>query len=233
MTQKYAAKFTTIKSQLTEFINWVSENQLKSKGYKEEEVRAQIASLCQATEVHLKGYNHSDYKVKFIEWIINFITREVAALDSGKKKSETTRIGLIIDTIRIEFKNRFEHELVDYPFVFENVRYIHWKWRYREILMILYSLKELGAFNESTKELDMSNLKDLIYRFGFADWQHLDLESSWKDTQTAWSRIMNRSTSQESKRDNVVSSAENAAYQTLKKFSLELQNALNQYDNCD
>ncbi|MCE2683516.1 MAG: hypothetical protein LW704_11320 [Cryomorphaceae bacterium] len=190
MTQEYAAKFTAIKSQLNQFILWIEENQLNKRGYKAEDVTRQIDSLCRSTALHIKSYRHQDYKVKFIEWIINFITRELAALDSGKKKSETTRIALIIDTVRIEFKNRFEHELVDYPFVFENVRYIHWKWSYREILMILYSFKELGAFNESSQELDMSNLKDLIYRFGFADWQHVDLESSWKHTQTAWRRIM-------------------------------------------
>jgi hypothetical protein len=222
MTQEYAAKFTAIKSQLNQFILWIEENQLNKRGYKAEDVTRQIDSLCRSTALHIKSYRHQDYKVKFIEWIINFITRELAALDSGKKKSETTRIALIIDTVRIEFKNRFEHELVDYPFVFENVRYIHWKWSYREILMILYSFKELGAFNESSQELDMSNLKDLIYRFGFADWQHVDLESSWKHTQTAWRRIMETTTSMSDKRSDLFAKSELAAAQKLIWYADEL-----------
>ena len=222
MTQEYAAKFTAIKYQLNQFISWIKENQLEKKGYRAEEVTRQIDSLCQSTTLHIKSYRHKDYKVKFIEWIINFITRELAALDSGKKKSETTRIALIIDTVRIEFKNRFEHELVDYPFVFDDVKYIHWKWSYREILMILYSFKELGAFNESSQELEMSNLKDLIYRFGFADWQHLDVESSWKDTQTAWRRIMETTTNMSDNRSDLFAKSEFAAAQKLISYADEL-----------
>ncbi|MEY4954167.1 MAG: hypothetical protein RI981_252 [Bacteroidota bacterium] len=220
MTQKHAAKFASIKYQLTEFVSWVSKHQLKTKGYKEEYVRTRIASLCDATAVHLDCYNHSDYKVKFIEWVIDFITRELALLDSGIKDSE--RIVWVINTVRIEFKNKFEHILVDYPFVFENVRFIHWKWKYREILMILYSLKELGAFNESTEELDMSNLKDLIYRFGFADWQNVDLESSWKDTQTAWRRIMETSTTMSDNRSDLFAKSETAAAKKLIWYVEEL-----------
>jgi hypothetical protein len=226
MTQKYAAKFTDIKSKLNQFIRWIKENQLEKKGYRAEEVTRQLDSLCQSTELHIKSYTHQDYKVKFIEWIINFITRELAALDLRKKKSVTDQIALIIDTVRITFKNRFEHELVDYPFVFENVRYIHWKWSYREILMILYSFKELGAFNESSQELDMSNLKDLIYRFGFADWQHVDLESSWKHTQTAWRRIMETSTKKSHVRSDDFSEKESAAAQKLIWFANQLDKLL-------
>ena len=226
MTQEYAAKFTAIKYQLNQFISWIKENQLEKKGYRAEEVTRQIDSLCQSTALHIKSYRHQDYKVKFIEWIINFITRELAALDSGKKKSETTRIALIIDTVRIEFKNRFEHDLVDYPFVFDDVKYIHWKWSYREILMILYSFKELGAFNESSQELEMSNLKDLIYRFGFADWQHVDVESSWKDTQTAWRRIMETSTKKSHVRSDDFSNTESPAAKKLIWFANQLDKLL-------
>ena len=226
MTQEYAAKFTAIKSELYHFIRWIKENQLEKKGYRAEEVTRQIDSLCRSTMLHIKFYRHKDYKVKFIEWIINFITRELAALDSGKKKSETTRLALIIDTVRIEFKNRFEHDLVDYPFVFDDVKYIHWKWSYREILMILYSFKELGAFNESSQELEMSNLKDLIYRFGFADWQHVDVESSWKDMQTAWRRIMETSTKQSHVRSDNFSNAESAAAEKLIWFANQLDKLL-------
>ncbi|MEN9949107.1 MAG: hypothetical protein RL106_1930 [Bacteroidota bacterium] len=226
MTQQYAAKFTAIKSDIHQFIHWVKENQLKKTGYKAEEVRSQIESLCLTTQRHMTGYKHQDYKVKFIEWIINFITRELVALDSGKNKPETKRISEIVNTVRIEFKNTFEHILVDYPFVFDNVRYIHWNWSYREILMILYSFKELGAFNEFTEELDVSNLKDLIYRFGFADWQHVDIESSWKDTQTAWRRIMETSTTMSDNRSDLFAKSEAAAAKKLIWYADELHKLL-------
>jgi hypothetical protein len=227
MTQKHAANFTTIKYQLTEFVSLVSENQLTKPGFKTEDLTAQIDLLCQSTALHIKTYRHQDYRVKFIEWIINFITRELVALVSGKKKSETARIALVIDMVRIQFKNKFEHELVDYPFVFENLRYIHWKWTYREILMILYSFKELGAFHETSRELEMSNLKDLIYRFGFADWQHVDVESSWKDTQTAWRRIMETTTSMSGNRPELFAKSEFAAVKTLLWYADQLEKLLN------
>jgi hypothetical protein len=92
--------------------------------------------------------------------------------------------------------------------------------------MILYSFKELGAFNEFTEELDVSNLKDLIYRFGFADWQHVDIESSWKDTQTAWRRIMETSTTMSDNRSDLFAKSEAAAAKKLIWYADELHKLL-------
>ena len=224
MTQQVAASFDEFKNQLNNFSSFLSS--LHKRDFIIDEVNSKLNLLLDSVENQIEYYKEMDYKVRFFEWVQRKLAEEVTK-NGNLNSNQSNRL---LDIIRSGLKDRFEHVLVAYPFVTEDVAFIKWKWKFREVLMILYSLKEFGAFKDEYGDTEISHLKDLIFRSGYNFKGRIDVEYSFEDTKTAWNRIMNRNTSQSHKRDNVMSASEKDAYETLKKFSKDLYDAINQYD---
>lgn len=224
MTQQVAASFDEFKNQLNNFSSFLSS--LHKRDFIIDEVNSKLNLLLDSVENQIEYYKEMDYKVRFFEWVQRKLAEEVTK-NGNLNSNQSNRL---LDIIRSGLKDRFEHVLVAYPFVTEDVAFIKWKWKFREVLMILYSLKEFGAFKDEYGDTEISHLKDLIFRSGYNFKGRIDVENSFEDTKTAWNRIMNRNTSQSHKRDNVMSASEKDAYETLKKFSKDLYDAINQYD---
>ena len=233
MTQTVAGEFADFKKTLKEFSQWLK-NLKDGDDFADEIIQSQMETLISSISVQLAFYTEMDYKAKFLEWV----QRKLVDLINENKRLKLDKKKYVIKYVRINLKNKFDHILVAYPFVTEDIEFINWKWTYREILMVLYSLKEFGAFKNETEDIDMSNLKDLIFRSGFFHHGRLDIENSYKDTITAWNRIKNRqkpSTELDVKgvpNDNsVMTSTENAGYECLKEFAKNLHRDMNQYDS--
>lgn len=224
MTQQVAASFDELKNQMNIFSSFLSS--LQKRDFKIEEVNSKLKLLLDSVEIQIDYYKEMDYKVRFFEWIQRKLAEEV----TKNRNLNSDQSNRLLDIIRSGLKDRFEHVLVAYPFVTEDVAFIKWKWKFREVLMILYSFKEFGAFKDEYGDTEISHLKDLIFRSGYNFQGRVDVENSFEDTKTAWSRIMDRPTSQIQNRDDTMSASENNAYETLKKFSKALYNAVNQYD---
>lgn len=223
MTQQVAASFDEFKNQLNIFSNFLSS--LHKREFQIEEVNSKLYILLDSVENQMEYYIEMDYKVRFFEWIQRKLAEEVTK--NGNLNS--VQSNRLLDMIRSGLKDRFEHVLVAYPFVTEDVAFIKWKWKFREVLMVLYSFKEFGAFKDEYGDTEISHLKDLIFRSGYNFKGRIDIENSFEDTKTAWNRIMNRHTSQSHKRDNIMSASEKDAFETLKKFSKDLYDTINQY----
>jgi hypothetical protein len=222
MTQQVAASFDEFKNHMNIFSIFLSS--LKKRDFKIEDVNSKLNLLLDSVEIQLDYYKEMDYKVRFFEWVQRKLAEEVPK----NRDLHSDQSNRLLDIIRSGLKNRFEHILVAYPFVTEDVAFI--KWKFRDILMVLYSFKEFGAFKDEYGDTEISHLKDLIFRSGYNFYGRIDVENSFEDTKTAWNRIMGRLTRQVQNRDDTISASENHAYQTLKKFSKDLQNAIDQYD---
>lgn len=224
MTQQVAASFDEFKNQMNIFSRFLSG--LQKRDFKIDEVNGELNLLLHSIEIQLDYYQEMDYKVRFFEWIQRKLAEEV----TKNRNLNSEQSNRLLNIIRSGLKDRFEPILVAYPFVTEDVAFIKWEWSFREVLMILYSFKVFGAFKDEFGDTEISHLKDLIFRSGYNFKGRIDIENSFEDTKTAWNRILGRHSSQTLNRDNVMSASENPAYQTLKKFSENLHNAISQYD---
>lgn len=182
MTQTVANDFERFRNVLNNFIGWLNKfRDERSSGVFE----SNIENLLTNMEIQLGYYSDMEYKVRFIEWVS---VKLISAINQKKSHNKDIK-EFLINQVRVIIKNKFETILVSYPFILDDHEYINWKWSYREIIAVLYSLKQFGAFNEETAEYDMSNLKDLIFRSGFKFNGKIDVENSYRDTITAWKRI--------------------------------------------
>ncbi len=224
MTQQVAASFDEFKNQMNIFSSFLSG--LQKRDFKIEDVNEKLNLLLDSIEIQLDYYREMDYKVRFFEWIQRKLAEEV----TKNRNLNSDQSNRLLDNIRSGLKDRFEHLLVAYPFVTEDVAFIKWKWKFREVLMIIYSFKVFGAFKDEFGDTEISHLKDLIFRSGYNFKGRIDIENSFEDTKTAWNRILGRHSSQTQNRDSVMSASENHAFQTLKKFSKNLHDAISQYD---
>lgn len=231
MTQFFAAEFGEFKNALKDFSTWLKtlENE---ENLREEIIQVKMSKLIGSIEVQLEFYSQMDYKAKFIEWV----QRGIVKIINKHKRLSKEKKKYLINAVRVNLKNKFESVLVAYPFITDEIEYINWEWSYREILMVLYALKEFGAFKSETEDIDMSNLKDLIFRCGFFHHGKIDIENSYRDTQTAWNRVFNRQMPHYDENgdeidNSIMSASENAAFERLQSFSNEVQSAINQYNS--
>ena len=131
----------------------------------------------------MKQYELPDYRVRFLEYTLQNITRQVneSKLPAATKKKVNNKL-------RVRLKDSFEIEFASYPFVFSHSKLVQWKWTYRQILALLYIFKQLDAF-DGDADVQMSNLKDLIYYNGYANWDEDDVSEAYKDVKQSWKKI--------------------------------------------
>jgi hypothetical protein len=222
MTQTVAASFDEFKRELYNFNLFLEA--IKKGEFKREIIAEAIKPLLIAIKEQMEFYKDIDFKVRFFEWI----QRDLAESVRCKKNINAAQKNYLLDLLRDALKDEFETILVAYPFVTKDIKFIKWNWTFRQILMVLYSLKEFGAFQVDTAETEISHLKDLIFLSGYNFDGRTDLKNSFDDTKTAWNRIMGRNDI-----DPVMSGSEIFAYEELKVFSGKLQDAINQYERND
>lgn len=186
MTQRVAAKFASYKSAVHEFLNWINsvcETQQDLTELNQTQLEDKVLILMAAIREAMKEYDLPDYRVRFLEYTLQNITREVNAtkLPAATKKKVNNKL-------RVGLKDSFELEFASYPFVFSHTKLVQWKWTYRQILAVLYIFKQLDAF-DGDADVQMSNLKDLIYYNGYANWDEDDVSEAYKDVKQSWKKI--------------------------------------------
>jgi hypothetical protein len=221
MTQTVAGEFSHFCNDLNTFKSFVAEQ----KVFKSELLKEEFALVLNKIRYEMDKYTIPDFKIKFLEWVLNDLLDHIENQDFSSNVLIKKPIKIYL---RSEFKNYFEHELVRYPFVFQDIKQINWKWKYREILVVLFTLRHLGAFHESTADQDISNLKDMIFKSAPSLWESSDVEGSFKDISRLWNRIMEvpNKAMGKTRNDETVIIREKAAKKHLMWFSNELAKLL-------
>jgi hypothetical protein len=190
MTQHSQSKYAEFVLKLNDFKLYLH----SQTNYVEEDVALGlcIKDFFQAVNYQSKYYQLPDYKVKFLEWVLQEILNEIDQIEFNDNKRTNKEIQRRYKNhIRVAFLEQFATELQLYPFLFNEFDQINWKWKYREVLVYLYGLKQLGAFQDDTADQDISILKDVIFRTGKFHWENNDVLGSLKDIKAIYQVVSN------------------------------------------
>jgi len=211
MSQHSQSKYAEFIQKINDFKHYLN----LQIGYVEEDVvlSSWVNGFLIAVSSQSKYYQIPDYKVKFLEWALQEILNEIDQIefnDNKRTNKETQR--RYKNHIRVAYLNHFSTELQLYPFLFNEFDQINWRWKYREVLVYLYGLKYLGAFQDDTADLDISILKDVIFRTGKFHWEKNDVSGSLKDIKAIYAKVFNWNNRSYGK-SNKLTLSERASYQ--------------------
>lgn len=229
MSQETASKFTEFNRSINQFKQYLS----AKSSYVEEDVvlSSWVNDFLKAVKSQAKHYTIPDYKVKFLEWVLQDILSEIDLIEFNSNKTRNRDLQRRHKNhIRVAYLNHFSTELQLYPFLFNEFDQINWNWKYREVLVYLYGLKHLGAFHEETADMDFSILKDVIFRTGKFQWEYNDVGGSLKDIKAIYEKVSNwnnQSYGKSIKRKQ----SQTASYQHALDSFTKLYDLFEEYDN--